>query len=128
MFRIDHDPAANLLTIRVEGFWRPEDVPGFAKVVGARANAARAHRSDFQVIVESLDFPVQGSEVADLMPNIMRGLVTLTSGHGAVVVGSHLNRMQAERTLVHPRVKVFMTMDEARQWLAGVLSGEPVTA
>jgi len=52
-----------------------------------------------------------------LLANIMRGGMTFTSGRTAVVVGSQLNRAQAERTLVHPRVRIFMGMDEALEWL-----------
>jgi len=36
----------------------------------------------------------------------------------ASVVGSHLNKLQAERTQTHPRIKIFLTMEEAEAWLA----------
>ena len=35
----------------------------------------------------------------------------------AVVVGSQLNKLQAERTLFHPRVQVFRSLIEAEEWL-----------
>ncbi|UZK67128.1 hypothetical protein [Sphingomonas sp. M1-B02] len=117
MFRIDYDPRANVLDIHVSGFWKPEDVADFARAIGAKAHEARAIRDDFDVMVESLDFPVQANDVADLLTNVMRGGTTLTSGNVAVVVGSQLNRLQAERTLAHPRLKVFLSIDDARHWL-----------
>ncbi|MCE7798616.1 hypothetical protein LWE61_18965 [Sphingobium sufflavum] len=117
MFQVDYDHAANCLTIMVKGFWKPEDVPAFAKEVGAKAREARAARDDFNVLVESLEFPVQANDVADLLTDVMRGGMTLTSGRSAVVVGSLLNRAQAERTLVHPRVRVFLNLADARLWL-----------
>lgn len=43
--------------------------------------------------------------------------------YDAIVVGSHLNRMQAERTHTDPRFRVFMTMAEAEAWLAGKAAG-----
>jgi hypothetical protein len=118
MFQIDHDSRSNLLKISVKGFWKPEDVPALAMAIGAKAREARAIRDDFNVIVESLEFPVQANDVADLLANIMESGMTLTSGRTAVVVGSQLNKLQAERTLVHSRVRVFLSLEDAQQWLA----------
>ena len=117
MFRVDYDPGANLLTLEVEGFWQPADVTALAAAVGAKAQQARAIRPDFDVIVESFGFPVQANHVADLLSNIMRAGMTLTTGRAAVVVGGQLNKVQAERTLAHPRLRVFLTLDDARGWL-----------
>ncbi|WP_293873694.1 MULTISPECIES: hypothetical protein [unclassified Sphingomonas] len=118
MYHVEYDAPANNLMLIVKGFWTPEDVTAFAANVGVRAQEARAVRPDFDVVVESLEFPVQGHAVADLLTGIMRGGMQLTSGRAAVVVGSHLNKVQAERTLVHPRLRVFLTLDDARRWLA----------
>ena len=123
MFRVDYDARANVLTIHVSGFLTPDDVPAFAAEIAATARAAAAIRADFDVIVESLDFPVQANDVADLLAQIMRDGIVLTSGNAAVVVGSQLNKLQAERTLAHPRLKVFRTMAEATDWL-GRTSGD----
>ncbi|CAN5423000.1 hypothetical protein BH10PSE14_BH10PSE14_41090 [soil metagenome] len=118
MFNVDYDPRANCVNLRVAGFWKPEDVTALARAVGEKVREARAIREDFNVIVESLAFPVQAMDVADLLANIMRGGMAQTSGRAAVVVGSQLNKAQAERTLVHPRLCVFLTLEEARDWLA----------
>lgn len=117
MFHVDYDRIDNLLTITVAGFWTADNVIGLAAEVGSKAREASAIRDDFNVIVKSFDFPVQANDVADLLVNIMRGGMTFTSGRAAVVVGSQLNRAQAERTLIHPRVRIFMTMEEALLWL-----------
>jgi hypothetical protein len=119
MFQVEYDRQANCLTMRIEGFWPPDMVVLFAKEVGVQARQAREIRDDFNVLVESLAFPVQANNVADLLTNIMRGGITLTSGRAAVVVGSQLNKAQAERTLVHPRVRIFLTIQDARDWLTG---------
>ena len=118
MFHVEYDPRANCLTLRVKGFWKPDDVPVFATAVGAEAQRAKSIRPDFNVLVESFAFPVQAIDVADLLAGLMRGGMTLTSGRAAVVVGSHLNKAQAERTLVHPRLRVFLTLEDAKEWLA----------
>lgn len=118
MFHVEYDRRANCLNLRVAGFWKPEDVTDFAREVGLKALAAKAIRGDFDACVESLDFPVQAMDVADLLSQIMRGGMAMTTGRAAVVVGSQLNKAQAERTLVNPRLRVFMTMAAARTWLA----------
>jgi hypothetical protein len=118
MFQVDYDRFTNILTLKVEGFWNPDNVSALAREVGLKANQARAIRDDFNVIVESFDFPVQANDVADLLAGIMRGGMVLTTGRAAVVVGSQLNRAQAERTLVHPRLRVFLTLEDARDWLS----------
>lgn len=117
MFQVEYCRDTNRLTISVEGFWEPADVPLFAKEIGTKAQQARAISEDFDVLVESFEFPVQANDVADLLTGIMRGGMALTNGRAAVVVGSLLNRAQAERTLVHPRVRVFLTLEDAHAWL-----------
>lgn len=118
MFQAQYDRGTNCLNIVVKGFLQPHDVPALAQAVGSAAQTARSARDDFNVLVESLEFPVQANDVADLLTGVMRGGMALTTGRAAVVVGSQLNKAQAERTLVHDRVRVFMTMDSARAWLA----------
>ncbi|MDI1294513.1 MAG: hypothetical protein PSY12_01250 [bacterium] len=117
MFQIDYDRHTNCLTIEVAGFWKPEMVASLAREVGTKAREAQTIRDDFDVIVKSFAFPVQAHDVADLLANIMRGGMTFTSGRAAVVVGSQLNKAQAERTLIHPRLRVFLSLEEARAWL-----------
>lgn len=118
MFQVEYDRFVNRLNIIVKGFWSPEDVPALAAAIGDTVQQARTIRDDFNVLVESFDFPVQANNVADMLTNVMTGGMALTSGRAAVVVGSQLNRAQAERTLVHPRVRVFMTVEDAEHWLA----------
>lgn len=118
MFQAQYDRRTNCLNIVVKGFLQPHDVPALAQAVGNAAQTAKSARDDFNVLVESLEFPVQANDVADLLTGVMRGGMALTTGRAAVVVGSQLNKAQAERTLVHDRVRVFMTMDSARAWLA----------
>lgn len=119
MFHVEYDRRANLLLIEVAGFWKPEDLPVFAAAVDAKTREASAIRGDFNVIVESLDFPVQANDVADLLTGVMQRGIALTTGRAAVVVGSQLNKIQAERTLFHPRVQVFRSIAEAEDWLNG---------
>lgn len=117
MFEVEYDEHANCLEIIVNGFWNRETVLAFADAFTMRARSARAVRTDFDVLVESLQFPVQANDVADLLTEVMRAGMTQTTGRAAVVVGSQLNKLQAMRTLTHPRVRVFLDLHDARNWL-----------
>lgn len=128
MFSVAYDAQANILRISVEGFWASNDVAPLAAAIGGTAQRAKAIRDDFDVLVESFDFPVQANDVADSLAEIVPAGMALTSGHAAVVVGSLLNRAQAERTLLHPRLRVFMTMEAALDWLARMRANAAASA
>ncbi len=113
-----YDRDRNILHATVRDFWTLKTVRDFAAASGAKANEVRAIRDDFNVLIDSRDFPVQANDVANLLPVIADAGLSLTSGRAASVVGSHLNKLQAERTQTHPRFGVFMTMEAAEAWLA----------
>ncbi len=123
-FKIDYDPRRNRMLVVIRDFWTVETVQEFAAASGARAQQIRAIRDDYDVLIDSRDFPVQTNEVADLLPQIAEGGLALTTGRAASVVGSRLNKMQAERTQSHPRLRIFMTMAEAEAWLAAAPDAE----
>ena len=116
-FRMDYDAARNRILVEIRDFWTVETVQAFAAAAGAKAQEVRAIRCDYDVLIDSRAFPVQANDVADLLPSIAEAGLTLTSGRAASVVGSHLNKLQAERTQTHPRMRIFMTMEEAEAWL-----------
>ncbi len=123
MFRIDYDRAANCLAIHVTGFWRPEDVPPFSDALEAQCRAASAVSRHFATLIHSGDFPVQTNDVADLLTGVMVRCIGLTQGPVAIVVASQLNKLQVERTLVHPRVRAFLSAAEVRPWLESAPDG-----
>jgi hypothetical protein len=118
-YSFDYDPARNRVTVRMLDFWTVETVREFAAASGAFAQETRAIRADYDVLVDSTDFPVQSNDVADLLPSITLAGMALTSGRAASVVASHLNKLQADRTQTHKRFRAFLTREEAEAWLAG---------
>ena len=120
MYRIELDTLRHAVIVHIEGFWTLSDVAVFGADLVATVRKAALGRDPFDVIIESLDFPVQANDVADRLTGVMAEGIGRVSGHVAVVVGSYLNKLQAERTLVHPKVKVFQQMDDAERWLAAM--------
>lgn len=123
-FQLDYDPRRNRILAVIRDFWTVETVQEFAAATGAKAQEVRAIRDDYDVLIDSRDFPVQANDVAGLLPQIAEGGLALTTGRAASVVGSRLNKMQAERTQTHPRLRMFMTMAEAEAWLAATPDAE----
>jgi hypothetical protein len=117
-FTFEYDPVRNRIIVHMRGLWTVDTVREFATASGAFANRTRAIRDDYDVLVDTTDFPVQPQDVADLLPSITLAGMALTSGRAASVVASHLNKLQADRTQHHPRFRAFMTLPEAEAWLA----------
>ena len=118
MFTVRYDAASHCLRINLRGFWGPEQVAALGAEVKKRGAEAYARGPDFDTIVESFDFPVQGTVVADQLGKLTSKLLPEKGGHVAIVVGSQLNKSQAQRTLVHPRLRVFRETDAAQIWLS----------
>ena len=117
-YQFAYDSSRNRITVTLRDLWTVETVREFATASGAFAQSVRAARADYEVLIDTRDFPVQPNGVADLLPNITQAGLTLTTGRAASVVASQLNKLQADRTQTHPRFRSFMTLEEAEAWLA----------
>ena len=118
MYRFDYDRAVDCFRIHVSGFWTPADVQEFGPALHAKAKEIGRQSPRFDVMIESLDFPVQANDVADMLNGVMAQSIEITQGRVAVVVASQLNKLQVERTLVHPRVRPFLSIAQGQAWLA----------
>ena len=116
MFRIEYDRQADCLDIHVAGFWEPSHVPPFSDALDAACRKTRAVSPSYSAIIHSADFPVQANDVADLLTGVMVRCIGMTGGNVGILVASQLNKKQVERTLVHPRVRPFLTLPEAQAW------------
>jgi hypothetical protein len=117
-FQLEYDARANRVLVELRDLWTIETVREFAIASGSFAHEVRTIRGDYDTLIDSRGFPVQPNDVADLLPSLTLAGLALTSGRAASVVGSHLNKLQAERTQTHPRMRIFMTHAEAEAWLA----------
>lgn len=118
-YDFDYDAARNRIIVHMRDLWTVETVRDFAAASGAFAQKTRAIRADYDVLIDTTEFPVQPNDVADLLPSVTQAGMTLTTGRAASIVASHLNKLQADRTQTHPRFQAFMTRAEAEAWLDG---------
>jgi hypothetical protein len=116
-FEVAFDRKMRLLRWTMRGFWTMADVAAFAAAMRAATEPLGPPPQDYDGLCDSRDFPVQNREVSDALGHIDRIGSTMRRGRLAIVVGSTMNKLQAQRTLLSDGVRVFLSMDEAQAWL-----------
>jgi len=98
------------------GFWDVATVADFERAIDA-AVAEIGRGSNFDVLSESVDFPVQSQPVSEALAQMTTGFQSRWTGRTALAAKKTLNKLQVERTMGGPAVRAFLTVDEARAWL-----------
>ncbi len=117
MYDIAFDPATRLLSMRLEGFWDVETLNRFAAELSALTERIERQWDDYPILSDSRGFSVQSVEVTAGFSRIMEVAVMRHRGPVAIVVGSRLNKLQVERSMMTDHLRVFLDIDEARAWL-----------
>ncbi|MFD1034640.1 hypothetical protein ACFQ15_08245 [Sphingomonas hankookensis] len=120
MYDIRFDPDHRLFHLTLCGFWTMTTVVQFAAELLARTTAARLRYRRFAMLSDSTGFPVQSTQVATYFERIMIRGIQMDIGPCAIIVGSHLNKLQAERVFDSQRVRVFTDRARAEAWLTEV--------
>ena len=120
MYTIKFDASTRTLHLELEGFWSVGTLTAFAAELLVKTTALNLRYGKFAILSDSTRFPVQSSAVSAGFERIRERGAQLHKGHTAVVVGSVLNKMQAERSLRGPHVRVFLSANDAKRWLAEV--------
>lgn len=92
-------------------------VARFAAELLIRTTAARLRYGRFAMLSDSTEYPVQSATVSAYFERIMARGIDMDIGPCAIVVGSYLNKVQAERIFDNDRVKVFIDGSDAASWL-----------
>ena len=116
-YEVRFDGTRRRLHWTMRGFWTLREVGGLAEAMRSALAplGPRPHRYDG--LCDSRDFPVQTAEVSHALGRIDQAGATMRQGRMAIVVGSTLNKLQAQRTLTSPDVRIFETLDSAQAWL-----------
>ncbi|MEH3040437.1 MAG: hypothetical protein PGN21_10290 [Sphingomonas paucimobilis] len=117
LYDIRFDPDRRILHLKLSGFWTMATVIRFAAELLVRTTAARARHGRFATFSDSSGFPVQSTQVAQYFERIMARGIAMDIGPTAIVVASHLNKLQAERVFHTDRVRVFTDRAQAEAWL-----------
>jgi len=117
MYDIDFDDDHRMLHLSNRGIWTVGIHVKFVGEVFAKAIPARIRHGSIAVLGDLREHPVQPAELNGLSEALIARALRLNNGPIALVVGSVLGKMQAERVLTGPTVRIFLDMNEANDWL-----------
>jgi|GEM_PF-1284515 len=129
MYQLNFDERAGLLEITLSGFWTVETVRSFHRDYLEMISRYRLSYPSFPTLSDSRELAVLSSEASQAFIEGSREAAELHSGRVAVVFGSHLAKMQADRRaqelaasgVDRSKQGYFTDMDLARRWaLEGV--------
>lgn len=118
MYALAFDPRSRLLTITGEGLWSMATLAAFSAEVLAYGAALKIRHGSFAVLNDVRNMPVQLSTVASGLELLMEKGTAITTAPIATVAGGALPKMQIERVIRGDHTRVFLTMEDARDWLA----------
>ena len=101
----------------MRGLWTMADVAGFVSALRAATVSLGAPPYQHDGLCDSRDFKVQPRDVSEALGKIDDATRGMREGRTAIVVGSMMNKLQAERTLKSAGTRVFLTMEDAEAWL-----------
>ena len=112
-FRIQREPEAGLIRIRLSGFWDQATVTEFETSL---RQVLRSHTTDRLVLIDARKHDVQSREVMDRFKQVT-AQVRRPGTRVAVLVGSALGKMQAQRIDPQASHRVFTSESESLAWL-----------
>lgn len=117
MFHFSYDPNKILVRLTQQGYWSISVFRAFeAEFLKLHASIRKAN-GNYRVMANCCDFPVQSAEIGDAFGVLFKKIMEENKGRYAIIVGSMLNKLQAERAFPQNHVQVFMDSDEAMAWL-----------
>ena len=119
VYTIEFDEKSRVLTQRSGGFWDVEEVARYERELTAVLTRLKADGRPFTILQDSRGQPTQSAEVMRAFAEMSDAPIMQPVGRVAVLVTQMLNKLQAERVMPNPLIKVFRDEAEARQWLSG---------
>jgi hypothetical protein len=117
MYSFAFDDATGVLQASAGGFWSAEDADRFREELRARAVDAKQRSGRLRLLVDGTGSQVQKPEVTNRLATLAADLIQSPRDRIAVVVGSSLIKMQAERILQSDGAQAFLSSAQARAWL-----------
>ncbi|NTS64809.1 hypothetical protein HRV97_06515 [Sphingomonas sp. HHU CXW] len=116
-YSFDYEAGARILHMRLSGFWSLATLATYTARLLAEVTRLRLRGEQFDILSDSRAFDIQSREVAAGFERISRRGAQMHRGCTAVVVATQLSKMQAERAMAAPRLRVFLDPAAARTWL-----------
>jgi hypothetical protein len=118
MYSFEYDRTSQLLKVTQSGLMPPDMAARFAEDFRDQIVAALAHSPNFRILIDASQAPVQ--QLTSFAAAEKLRLAFPNPPRTAVVLGSALAKMQANRAAISDAVRTFDCMPEALAWLAEV--------
>ncbi len=118
-FEISGDEEIGIIQAALRGFWTIEIFEAFERAMLAKSARMKSLHSVYALFSDCTEFPVQASDVVHLFQRI-EGPESV-GGPTAILVGSALVKLQAERVLTDPAIRAFTDRQRAEAWLMETL-------
>lgn len=116
-YSFSYDEQRVLLTLKQRGYWSLETFGRYEREYLAQHDHIRTRHRNYRVFADCADYPVQSTEVGEAFTALFAKLMSENKGHNAIIVSSALNRIQAQRLIPQPNVKIFTDGKAAMDWL-----------
>ena len=117
MYRIEFEDGHKLFHLTVEGYWTIDDFKAFEADAVPTVEKLVRRWGSFRYLSDARRYPVQSPEVGLAFKGYGDWVGKANKGPVALIAGSVLNKLQAERVFQAPRVRIFMDLTDARKWL-----------
>lgn len=125
MFSFRIDELKKLVHVKVAGIQSVEEADKLTEELIANASAARRKFGSFKLLVDARESPVQpAATMARYKPP--HELLETDKDRYAIVLGSMLSKLQADRMFGDDRMRAFLALDVAEDWLLGDLPSKVV--
>ncbi len=123
-FEVEVDLDAGIVKTVLRGFWTMADLQAFGRAMLEAIGKVSRRHAKFALLSDSTGFKIQSLEVSEGFAAMMNAGVKMHWGPTAIVVGTMLNKKQAERVFDNPRVRIFTDSAAARRWIDADLAGQ----
>jgi hypothetical protein len=119
LIKLCYDPTTGIITSQSSEFLTVEEVHRFFDDLRAAIDRSRQDWGEVRLFIDARETPVAS---ADVMREFLAGdhLLTGEQDRMAVVVSGGLNNLQAARGMRSEHEKIFLSAEEAMDWLMAV--------
>lgn len=121
-YSISFDPVARILNLRLQGIWDMATFAGYAAELGKAHERLAREEKRFGIYSDTSTFPVQKPEIAGAFAQMAGAMMQRVDVPAAIVVGTMLGKLQADRIFGGGHVRAFVSGDTARGWLVRQLA------
>jgi hypothetical protein len=116
-YEFSYDPVSGILLVNLSGYLLPDEIPTYLAQRLQNREEARRKAGQLRMLVDATEAPVQSADTVASVQRDWEDAVRSPHDRIAIVPSSALHAMQARRTIQSDQVRIFMSAEEARQWL-----------